>query len=162
MKPTQGAPLSLVVLALVLACCGGDGDADPAPTPEETVTETVTEPAQEDTPTTEPDDSDDNGGTQAGAAGLPPRPARGECVYIDVAGDGRYTVYDAGTAVVRREGQRLVLGRTRAAAGWTATVDDRERREVEIEFRSDSGEELDLEVEIDDGRVKAEICADDD
>jgi hypothetical protein len=40
-------------------------------------------------------------------------------------------------------------------------VTDQEDDEVEIEFRR-GGEEVDLEVEIDDGRVEAEVCVDDD
>lgn len=62
---------------------------------------------------------------------------------------------------MRSKGDRLVLGEVVPAEGWTYEVDDQDDDEVEIEFRLD-GEELDLEVELHDGRVEARICADDD
>jgi hypothetical protein len=83
-------------------------------------------------------------------------------VVVPEAADGSYTVYEAGTAVVTRDGDRLVLGEVSAAEGWTSRVDDQEDDEVEIDFRDTAGEVLDLEVEIDDGRLEIQICADDD
>lgn len=158
---TNAAAAVVAGLALVVTGCGDADETGAGTTPAETVTETVTEPAQGDTASASPTSSPDD--TQGpGAAGLPPRPRRGTCVHVDAPDDGRYTVYDAGTAVVRHDGQRLALGEVDAAQGWTSRVDHRERREVEIKFRSDAGDRLDLEVEIDDGRIKAEICADDD
>ncbi|HSK61081.1 MAG TPA: hypothetical protein VK935_18720 [Actinomycetospora sp.] len=84
-----------------------------------------------------------------------------QCVDLPEAQDGVYRVGEAGTATVVREGNRLVLVEHRAADGWVSRVDDLERDEVEIDFRR-GGEVLDLEVELDDGRVEVEICADDD
>lgn len=150
-------------VALLLTGCGGAEDTDPAANPEPTVTETVTEYAESSPTNDSADDSTEAGGASDGSdAGLPPRPAQDECVRIEVPSEGNYTVYDAGRAVVRQDGQRLVLGDVQAASGWTANVDSRDRDEVEIEFRSESGEELEVEVEIDDGQLKSEICADDD
>lgn len=141
---------SAAAATLLLTACGSNGDTDSTATPESTATETA-EPS--------PTDDQSEGDTQAG---LPPRPAQDECVRIEVPSGGRYTVYDAGQAVVQQDGQRLVLGEVEPADGWTSSVDSRDRDEVEIEFRSDSGEDLDLEVELDDGRLQAEICQDDD
>jgi hypothetical protein len=71
-------------------------------------------------------------------------------------------VADAGTVVVIRDGHRLVLGEIAPAEGWEAVVDDEEPREIEVELHRD-GEELDLEIEIEDGgRLDVEVCADDD
>jgi hypothetical protein len=94
------------------------------------------------------------------------RPAPGTCVLVQAGAGDQYTVADAGTAVAGREGDRLVLGQVSPAPGWThevtdQEVTDQEDDEVEIEFRR-GGEEVDLEVEIDDGRVEAEVCVDDD
>ncbi|WP_409332789.1 hypothetical protein [Trujillonella humicola] len=160
--------------ALVLAACGGDdGGGGTGGGGELPQTTDGTQPApgspEQPAPGTGTQDDDAAGGDAAGgdaaggdAAGLPPRPQPGSCVDIPVPDDGVYTVYDAGTAVVRFEDGRLVLGEVRAAEGWTARVDDEEPDEVEIDFRRSADEVLDLEVEIDDGRVEAEICNDDD
>ncbi|WP_158220760.1 hypothetical protein [Mycobacterium lehmannii] len=47
------------------------------------------------------------------------------------------------------------------AEGWTHQVDDQEPEEVEISFRR-GAEDLDLEIEVDDGRLEVSICNDDD
>lgn len=155
--------------ALVLAACGGGSDSadgasggvtlPPAADSAQPTADAGTAPApdaQQPTP--------DAGAAAAGddASGLPPRPQRGSCVDIPVPADGVYTMYEAGTAVVTFEGGRLVLGEVTAAEGWTARVDDQEPEEVEIDFRRSADDVLDLEVEVDDGRVEAEICNDDD
>lgn len=143
--------------ALLLSACGGAGDEEPGQGA--TVTETVTRAESPSPSDTEGTDDDGDGGD----AGLPPRPARDECVDIDPPGNGRYQVYDAGRAVVRRDGGRLRVGDTAPASGWTARVTDRGGDDdVEIEFRPrGNGDVLELDVEIDDGRVEAQICADD-
>jgi hypothetical protein len=125
------------VFALALVGCGGGEPSAPAP---------QQQPAE---PTSAP---------QAAATD---RPARGTCLLVQAGAGDQYTVADAGTAVVGREGDRLVLGQVSPAAGWTHEVTDQEADEVEVEFRR-GGEEVDLEVEIDDGRVEAEVCVDDD
>lgn len=165
LRRPPGEPLSvprnaaLVISAAVLSltACGDDGSATAEPGPTSPGTASPAAPAPG-TPTQTPTDDDTGGET----AGLPPRPAPGSCVDVAEAGDGRYLVYEAGSAVVTREGDRLVLGEVQAAEGWTARVDDEEADEVEIDFRRDGTDVLDLEVEIDDGRVEVQICADDD
>ncbi len=91
-----------------------------------------------------------------------PRPAgRNQCVRLEPAPDGRYQVYDAGSAVVTFADGRLTLESVTPAEGWTHQVDDQEPEEVEISFRR-GAEDLDLEIEVDDGRLEVSICNDDD
>jgi hypothetical protein len=102
--------------------------------------------------------------SQQGTGGTPDaagRPAPNSCIDVPESADGTYQVADAGTAVVTRDGDRLVLGEVTPADGWNHEVTEQSDREIEIEFRRDQ-EELDLEVEIDNERVKVEICHDDD
>ena len=138
----------LVGGAFVLSACGSDGDSEP-----ETVTVTV--PAATTAAPAEPVES-----PQQAAPG-PARPAFDQCVAIEPAPDGRYQVFDAGSAEVTFADGRLTLVSVTPAEGWTYEVDDQEPDEVEIEFRR-GGEELDLELEIDDGRLEVDICNDDD
>lgn len=134
---------------LALAGCG-DGDEPAAPPADpQPPAATTTVPPAEPTPAAT---------TASPAAG---RPAAGTCAEVPAPSDGNYTVADAGTAVVQRQNDRLVVGRIAPAAGWTHEVTEREADEVEIEFRRD-GVEIDLEVEIDGGRIEAEVCTDDD
>lgn len=146
----------------LLAACGGDADEDSG-SASETVTVTASPEATAESPTPTPTPTPSTQSpSPRGASGLPPRPGQDECVDVRVRPDGRYTVYEAGTAVVRRVGPRLVVGKVSPRPGWTSRIDDRERDEVEIEFRASPRDELDLEVEIDDGKVEVQICADDD
>jgi hypothetical protein len=155
---------------LLLSACA-DGD-DSSSQPADPVTKTVTEsPTASTEPTESPNKSDgdddeaaedDDGGGSGTAAGLPPKPRRDECVDIAAPRNGRYRIYDAGTAVVRRDGGRLRVGSVNAARGWRARVDRGDGDEVDITFRPrQRGAELELEVEIDDGRIESKICADD-
>ncbi|ODQ92068.1 hypothetical protein BHQ18_04325 [Mycolicibacterium flavescens] len=80
---------------------------------------------------------------------------------VEPAPDGRYRVFDAGSAVVTFAENRLTLQSATPAEGWTHRVDDQEPEEVEIAFRR-GAEELDLEVEVDDGRLEVSICNDGD
>jgi hypothetical protein len=157
------AVATLGACAVLLAGCGGDGEsADSEPAATETVTQSVTVSA-------EPAPSDDGGETASpdesapAASGLPPKPRRDECVRIKTPRNGRYTVYDAGTAVVRRDGDRLRVGKVTQANGWKARVTERGGDDdVTVEFTPGGrGAELELDVELDDGRVRSEICADD-
>jgi len=69
------------------------------------------------------------------------------------------------TATVTVTDGRLAIADVQAADGWTSPVDDEDADEVEIDFRPDAQgtqDVLDLEVEIDDGRVEVQICNDDD
>lgn len=136
---------------LLLPGCGSSGESQS--------TVTVTEPAP--AATTSPSvPAAAPPAPQPGAA-APARPARDQCVRVDPAPDGRYQVFDAGSAVVTFADGRLTLESVTAAEGWTHRIDDQEPEEVEIAFRR-GGEELDLEVEIDDGRLEVSICNDDD
>jgi hypothetical protein len=162
---TPRTALLVAASALALAACGGgddslDGASGGVDQPPAT---DGTQPAPDAPSQPAPDAGTQGGGGAAGeASGLPPRPQPGNCVRIPVPADGVYTVYEAGTAVVTFENGRLVLGEVRAAEGWNARVDDQEADEVEIDFRRSASDVLDLEVEVDDGRVEAEICNDDD
>jgi hypothetical protein len=146
----------LTVAVLAVAGCGGDDEPASAGGPVTLSTPTAA-------PTASPAPA--SGGASApgvtAVPGLPPRPAPGACVDVPEAPDGRYTVYDAGSVVVRRDGDRLALGEVRTGEGWTSRVDDQDGDSVEVDLRR-GDEHLDLEVEVDDGRVEAEICADDD
>jgi hypothetical protein len=160
----RGAVVLAASGTLLLGACGGDDQAADEPEATVTVTETASpSPTQPSTPTDD-DTAGGDDGTPGAAAGLPPRPGRGECVEVAVPRQGRYRVYDAGLAVVRREGDRLLVGAVRANAGWNAQVTERGGDDdVEIEFRpSGTRPVLELEVELDDGRVEPQICADDD
>lgn len=142
---------ALAGAVLLLPGCGSSGET------QSTVTVTEQAPAATASPTAP-------AGTppapQTGAA-APARPARDQCVRVEPAPDGRYQVFDAGSAVVTFADGRLTLESVTPADGWTHRVDDQEPEEVEIAFRRGT-EELDLEVEIDDGRLEVSICNDDD
>jgi hypothetical protein len=142
-------------LALLLAGCnGGDDEAAPEPAPE---TAPTLPPAPDQIPAEDPDAPEEG----AAAPDGPVRPAQGSCVDLPEAPDGFYRVFEAGSAVVTRDGDQLVLGEITPSEGWEARVDDQDDDEIEIEFFR-GNEELDLEIEIDDGRVEVEVCADDD
>lgn len=148
------APVLAPALLLVAACTGGSDTAEPG----------VTVPAPTDvSPTPTDDDDQTSPGTASGpsASTAVGRPAPGTCSDLAEAADGVYRVADAGEAEVRREGDQLVVGEVRPAEGWTHEVVEAEQHEVEIEFRR-GGEEVDLEIEIDDGRLTADLCSDDD
>lgn len=170
MRLARPVLLAAAVTVALAGCGGGDDETSssegtqvPAPT-EAPATQTQSPAAQSPATqspaqTTAPTTGDD---ATTAPAGYPPRPRPGDCVDIPTADDSRYTVYEAGTAVVTPEGDRLVVGEVAAADGWTARVDDQDDDEVEIDFRRNDEDVLDLEVELDDGRVEVEICADDD
>ncbi|WP_432547247.1 hypothetical protein [Kineococcus sp. SYSU DK004] len=163
---TAGLLALPAAVLLLLPACGGDDAAAPAG---DAVTlspgEQGADPAS---PTTSPDDSpgtspdsSPEGAPAAPAAPAGPRPASGTCTDVPVPEDGRYVVADAGSAVVPFTDGRLSLADVRAAGGWTTEVDVDDDDEVEVEWRRGQ-ERLDLEVELDDGRVTAQLCADDD
>lgn len=142
-RPLLLAPVAVLALA---ACGGGDGATDTAAGSSSTAPSASSE-APPAAGSSTPADAD--------------RPAPGSCVDLPEAPDGRYTVADAGTVTVDRDGDRLVLAAANPAEGWTADEVDRDDDEVEVEFRGD-GVELDFEAEIDDGRLDVEVCSDDD
>ncbi len=80
---------------------------------------------------------------------------------IPVAGPVTYQVSDAGSVTVEVVNNRVVLVGQEAAAGWVATVDERElaEGEVEIRFRSEAtpGAVTDFDAAMDDGRLEIGI-----
>lgn len=150
MRTTTTVGTALAGAVLLLPACGSGDDTQS--------TVTVTEPAATTAETSAPPPDT---AAPAQADGPPARPARDQCVRIDPAPDGRYQVFDAGSAVVTFADNRLTLETVTPAEGWTHQVDDEEPDEVEIEFRR-GDEQLDLELEVDDGRLEVKICNDDD
>ncbi|MBO1751488.1 hypothetical protein J4G33_06685 [Actinotalea sp. BY-33] len=147
--------------ALALTACSADAPDD-VEIDGATVdgTDTSTEnPTEGDAVEGEEGATDDEG--QGAVPGAGPSPAPGECVTLEVPEDGIYTVADAGTATIGVEGDRLIVGGISPAAGWEHEVTDADGDDVEVEFRRE-GVELDLEVELEDGQVTAELCQDDD
>jgi len=139
------AAAAAVCALTVVGCADGDDTPEPiAPAQSPTATQPEATPAPSPT----------------GDAAGQPAPPSGSCVDLPEAADGRYPVGDAGTAVVRRDGDRLVVEEVEPSSGWTYHVTEHGDDEVEIDFHRD-GVELELEVEIDDGRVEVEVCADD-
>lgn len=78
-----------------------------------------------------------------------------------VAGPVTHQVSDAGSVTVEVVDDRVVLVGQEAAAGWVATVDERElaEGEVEIRFRSEAtpGAVTDFDATMDDGRLEIGI-----
>nr|WP_090344430.1 hypothetical protein [Mycolicibacterium malmesburyense]CRL75945.1 hypothetical protein CPGR_03767 [Mycolicibacterium malmesburyense] len=151
MKSRSIGVTALAGAALVLAGCDASSETQ--------TTVTVTESA----PTTQPQGGQSappGTAPQTGAA-APARPARDQCVRLEPAPDGRYQVFDAGSAVVTFADGRLTLESATPAEGWTHQVDDQEAEEVEIKFRR-GAEELDLELDVDKGRLEVKVCNDDD
>lgn len=140
-----------LLLSGAVSACGSTNE------PQATVTVTESAPAAATSPGERPPPPP----TAPPTAGAPARPALDDCVRVDPAPDGRYQVFDAGTAVVIFADNRLTVESVAPAEGWTHRVDDHRPDEVEIEFRR-GAEELDLEVEIDDGRLEVTICNDHD
>ncbi|WP_197377585.1 hypothetical protein [Mycolicibacterium baixiangningiae] len=138
--------LGAAVAALVLSGCGSGGGSSP-----ETVTETVSAPPAASQDTAPP------GTTPPGTA--PARPAVGQCVRLEPAPDGRYQVFDAGSAQVTYADGRLTVGPVTPAEGWTQEVADQEPAEVEIDFRR-GAENLDLEIDVDRDRLEVKVCND--
>ena len=66
--------------------------------------------------------------------------------------DGTYQAGPAGTVTLRMEGSRLTLDSVTPAAGWTYREDDTDDDdEVEVDFQSPDGVEIDFEAELEDG-----------
>lgn len=70
-----------------------------------------------------------------------------ETVRADEAGEADVRVVD---------GRRLELVQVRAASGWTYRLGAHSRDELELDFEHESGRVIELEVELDDGRLEAE------
>ncbi len=134
----------VAAVALVLGACGNDDAVDDAAQPPPEAARD--EPAA----TTAP--------PQRGITAPPTGQRQPGCDVLPEAVDGVYPVRDAGEIVVTREGNALWLVETRPAEGWTATGDtEDDADDVEVYFRS-GDREIELEAEIDDGRLKVEVC----
>lgn len=131
---------ALAVAALTLVACGADDGDTPADDPTTTTTTT-----------TAPTGDDGTATTQAPLA---------RCERVPESTDGVYDLGDAGEIEIAVDGDTVRLVEARPAAGWTATDDtEDDDDEVEVSFRGD-GREIELEVELDDGRLEVEICDD--
>jgi hypothetical protein len=81
------------------------------------------------------------------------------CERLDERPDGVYVVGDAGEAVLEFDGSTVRLAETRPADGWTATEDtEDDDDEVEVTFSSDEDRAIQLEAEVDDGRLEIDVC----
>ncbi|KUH94279.1 hypothetical protein AU189_04785 [Mycolicibacterium acapulense] len=145
---------ALAGVALLLPGCGSGAE------PQSTVTVTESASPSSSPQATPTQNTPPPAAPQTGVA-APARPGRNQCVRLEPAPDGRYQVYDAGSAVVTFADGRLTLESVTPAEGWTHRVDDQEPEEVEISFRR-GAEDLDLEIEVDDGRLEVSICNDND
>ena len=159
MRIRLAAVTSVVAVALVAGC---SGDGTTPDTAEVTGTESATTetPAATDDASPSPEATDDAGSTDA--ASPSPTPAGG-CEPVEVGADGRLDLGEVGSVTVTQEGQLLTLGEVQTAEGWEYEVTDADPSdgEVEVEFRN-GGQERDLEVELQGGQLRAEICDDDD
>jgi hypothetical protein len=161
MKRWLVAPVLAATSLLAFAACGGE-QAEPLPgdavtiQPSET-SGTAVASAADRTPDRNKSDQDPVQPTDPSSPAEPTRPGPDECTPIGEAADGRYQVFEAGTAVVRHSGNRLKVGKLTPATGWTARVDSADRDDVQVEFRK-GGSGLDLSLELDDGLVEVEIC----
>lgn len=161
----------IVLLAFVLAACGDDdedatsdatattespqGQVDPTATPADAADDVENTPTTEtaDPTATATDVADPTATTDSGdAAGTTPSPAdqSGTAENVFPAGD-------AGEVELERDGNNLRLVEVRPADGWRYEVEDDDDDEIEIEFR-DNGREIDFEAELDDGRLKVDVC----
>ncbi|MBX9244041.1 hypothetical protein ICW40_04360 [Actinotalea ferrariae] len=116
----------------------------------------------DDQPTPLPDGSDDAQASPSASAvaGGGASPAPGACVDVPASEDGVYTVAEAGTVTVTASEGALTLGAVQPFAGWAYEVSTEEPTEVEVEF-SKAVDQVDLEVEIEDGAPVVRVCADD-
>lgn len=116
----------------------------------------------DDQPTPLPDGSDDVQASPSATAvaGGGASPAPGACVDVPATDDGVYTVAESGTVTVTASEGALTLGAVEPFAGWAYEVSTEEPTEVEVEF-SKAAEQVDLEVEIEDGAPVVQVCADD-
>lgn len=158
MRSTRGAAVVLGVLLVTgsSAACGTD--------PEEIEIGDGIAPTVEDGDggAQAPADGDATAGPSATVgveAGASPTP--GSCLEVPTAGDGVYPVADAGIVTVTVTDDALALAAVEPFAGWEYEVAEDEPGRVEVELRK-NGAEVDLEVEVEDGEVLAEVCADDD
>lgn len=129
-------PIAAAALLFGAAACGDDDDA---------ATTDATAPT--DAPAVNLGDDPETEDPVAGCERLEERP------------DGVYAVGDAGEAVLEFDGSTVRLVETRPAEGWTATDDtEDDDDEVEVTFSSDDDRSIELEAEVDDGRLEIDVC----
>ena len=75
----------------------------------------------------------------------------------DTGADNVFMAGEAGDVELAIDGDRLILVDVRPSDGWTHRVDEDDDDEIEIDFR-DNGREVDFEAELDDGRLKIDVC----
>jgi hypothetical protein len=105
------------------------------------------------------DDGADDGGDADETDDAASAPAD-EFVDTTRAEPGIWPVGNAGTVTFDVVEGALTLEGYQAADGWTATVDEEESDEIEVDFTRDD-QRWEFEVEIDDGRLEVEIRLDD-
>lgn len=148
--------LMLLMAVFILTACTGDDDEFPAAEgfQEPGATATAVPAGDDDT-----DASDDTAASDDPDATMEPSENEGG----DGAGQdasGATNVFPAGEAgevELALDGDRLVLVEVRPSAGWSHRVDEDDDDEIEIDFH-DNGREIDFEAELDDGRLKVDVC----
>lgn len=151
-RPTRAvAALLGLAIAMTAGACS-DGDDAAVPTTDVTVT------ADGSVPTTTSATAPPAEGTGEPPASVLAGP---ECERPADAGGGTFQVRDAGTVTISVDGSEVALVEARPSAGWTSTIDlDDDADKVEVDFIG-NGRVLELEAEIDDGRLDVEVCEDD-
>ena len=152
-------PSAVLLTALALSglvACGGDDPADDAGAPSSTAT---SEESTSGTSSSPPSSSSQSSGSPGAASpGQVPRPAPGRCEPVPESADGRYVVADAGEVTLRLVDGGLQVD-VSSSNGWNTSVDS-DDDEADIEF-SQGDDELDLEADVEAGRLVIQICADD-
>lgn len=76
---------------------------------------------------------------------------------VDVSGsDETFDVRGAGTVTLRVEGSTLTLVDASPSEGWTVSIDEQTRREIEIDFRR-SGSRIRFNGELEDDRIRTRV-----
>lgn len=137
---------TLITAAFVLSgCTGSEQQLDFADREEAGSTDANMPAASEDG--SQPDGNQDEASRAAADASASDRGSV-ETVEAGEAGEVDVRIID---------GRQLELAEVRDAAGWTHRIDDEERDEIEIDFRRDDGRNVELEVELEDGRLKVQV-----
>jgi hypothetical protein len=146
--------MCLTAAALVVGCSDdGSSDADSI----EVQTDDTDADATDADGATDDDADDDGAADETDDAASAPAD---ELVDTTRAEPGTWPVGDAGTVTFDVVEGALTLEGYQAADGWTATVDEEESDEIEVDFTRDA-QRWEFEVEIDDGRLEVEIRLDD-
>lgn len=150
----------LPLLALpVLVACGTDDEPDgtaattsAAPSPEESSPGAPPSSPSSSSPPAAPDPPG------AASPGQVPRPEPGGCEPVAESADGRYVVADAGEVLLRAEDGGLSVT-VSTSNGWGTSVNSGDDG-ADVEFRRGE-DELELEADLENGRLVIRICAGD-